>query len=464
MTTVQQLGPRATTTSRAVVVGLVLLGMTGCATYTAKPLPRHPDLVADASHLNVDAASLKLPMPARHRFDPSNGLDMTEVAMLAVANNPELKAERQRAKIAGAQLFAAKLLPDPQLSISADHPTDHDPSLGNAYGVGLNYDLTALVTRSARMQEAVASKRQVNLEVMWHEWQTVQQARILFVRTVYQQQRVALLREAAALYGRRYARSAKALSQGNLTLDVAGTDLTALMDADSRLAQAERNLDKTRRKLKALLGLSPQAPLTLQQPASAPPNYLRPVATLLKTLPQRRPDLLALAAGYRSQEARVRRAILAQFPSLSVGLNRARDTSNVHTVGLGISLNLPLLNANRGDIKVQRATRAQLRQQYQARIDAAVGEVDSLLSQQALIQQQLELTGAHLPILARMVEQAQRAYRARNIDALTYLNMQSTLLSKQLEQTDLTQARWETRIALDTLLAWPETTSKETQP
>jgi outer membrane protein TolC len=43
-------------------------------------------------------------------------LSLDEVAILAVRNNPDLKAKRQRASIARAQLYAAGSIPDPQLS------------------------------------------------------------------------------------------------------------------------------------------------------------------------------------------------------------------------------------------------------------------------------------------------------------------------------------------------------------
>ena len=42
--------------------------------------------------------------------------------MLAVANNPDLRVARDDAGVARAQAFAAGLLPDPQISLSADHP------------------------------------------------------------------------------------------------------------------------------------------------------------------------------------------------------------------------------------------------------------------------------------------------------------------------------------------------------
>lgn len=434
-----------------------LLG--GCASYHPLPLGQGADLLDRIPSLHVDPASLGLPMSSRHTFDPSDGLDMTEVATLAVVNNPDLKVRRRRADVAQAQLFAAHLLPDPQISASTDHPTDHGPGLTDAYGLGLNYDLTALVTRGARTAAARGHARQIDLALLWREWQVAQRARTLYVQVETETHKRDLLRRSQRLYAQRYTRSRAALRAGNLTLDVAGTDLTALMDANSRLGQAERKLDRSRHALKALLGLSPDAKLrlaALDRPPAAANWPAGGLAGAIKTLARRRPDLLALRAGYESQEARVRQAILAQFPSVSIGFTRARDTSDVHTTGFGITLNLPIFNGNRGAIAVQRATRAALHQAYRARLDAAYGELDQLHSQGALIRSQLGHTENRLPALQAMVARAAKAYRARDIDALTYLNMQTTLLNKQLEVADLRQSLWDNRIALDTLLTWPQ--------
>ena len=70
----------------------------------------------DLHALNIDAGKMPLPELRTHRFDPDDGLDITEVAMLAVANNPDLRLARDDAHIARAQAFAAGLLPDPQIA------------------------------------------------------------------------------------------------------------------------------------------------------------------------------------------------------------------------------------------------------------------------------------------------------------------------------------------------------------
>ena len=41
-----------------------------------------------------------------------------------------------------------------------------------------------------------------------------------------------------------------------------------------------------------------------------------------------RPDLRALQFGYRSQEETLRKSVLSQFPSLTLGVGTANDTTN----------------------------------------------------------------------------------------------------------------------------------------
>jgi cobalt-zinc-cadmium efflux system outer membrane protein len=435
------------------LVTLSFAALAGCATYSPVALPTAPDL-AEQAPLTVDTRSLPLPPLQHYLFNPSDGLDMTEVAILAVVTNPALRAERAKAKVAQAQLFQARLLPDPQLSAGLDSPTDGTSGLTDGYIVGLDYDLVGLITRGAGVAAARAAAGQVDLELLWQEWQTVQRARELYVRVAVESAKLAVLHQAQALYARRYARSSAALHTHDLTLDIAGADLTALADADNRVNEAEQSLNQVRHDLNALLGLAPGAilPLAPMAPEAPPSPGAIPA---IEELARSRPDLVALQLGYNSQEATVRKAVLAQFPSLSIGFNRARDTGDVHTVGVGISLNLPLFNGNRGEIAVQRATRDQLRHEYQARLDQTAGEIDRLRDELALVTHQLQGVDVYLPDLRRMATQAERAYQGHNLDPLTYLNLQNTWLGKEVERWDLIAAAWQARIALDTLAGAP---------
>jgi outer membrane protein TolC len=437
--------------------------LSGCATYSPLPLATRPDL-ARGLPLTVDAHALGWPQRSAYRFDTAHGLDMTEVAILAALNNPDLKAARQKAGVARAQVFAARLLPDPQLSGGLDYPMASGVGLSNAFNLGLSYGIRELILRDTNVAAARSGAHQVDLDVLWQEWQTVQQARLLYVKVLSGSRRLKLLQELHRLYAKRYAESSAALRQGNLTLDVVGTDLSALLDADTKLSQAERDLSQTRHDLDALLGLAPSVRLDLG-PLPPPPARMGKAQyeAALAAVQQHRPDLLALQAGYQSQEDQVRGAVLGQFPSLSVGFNRARDTSAINSEGWAITLNLPLFDRNRGAIAVQRATRAQLRQEYQARLDQTAGEADRIRAEQVLIERQVRRLQAHLPELQRMVQKAGQAYEARSIDALTYLNMRNTLVSKQIELVDLEEALWKDRIALETLLGVAEGGRRKTE-
>jgi outer membrane protein TolC len=165
-----------------------------------------------------------------------------------------------------------------------------------------------------------------------------------------------------------------------------------------------------------------------------------------------RPDLLALRAGYASQEARLRQAVWAQFPVISLTWNRLRDTSDIWSSGLSAVLNLPLFGGARGDIAVQTATREALRAEYRDRLAQSSADIHRLLAEALLQQAHADDLRAALPRLATMVEQAERGADSGDLAAVIATSLRATLLTKQLELTDVEQALWETRVALDTLL------------
>jgi outer membrane protein TolC len=173
---------------------------------------------------------------------------------------------------------------------------------------------------------------------------------------------------------------------------------------------------------------------------------------LLPALPQRRPDLVALQAGYAAEDQRYRAAILAQFPALSVGFQRSRDATNTYTAGMNVSLSLPLFNRNRGAIAIEQATREQLHADYEQRLNAAASGIDRILAEQRINRRQLVEIDAGLMELAAAAEKGNAAFRARGIDALAFANLQASLMAKQIERINLEQAVLEQQIALQTLI------------
>jgi len=453
--------PKLPAISLPLLVLVLNLILGGCARYQSFPLPGGSPLVANVARLDTE---LPRGSSGIHPVNLADGLDLDEIAVLAAVNDPDLRARRAALGIAQAQVLAAGLFPDPQISAGWDFPTSHMTGLVNGWGLALNYDFIALLTRPARLEAARRHQDKIHLQILWQEWQVIRQARTLAVRYQLEIERLKRLEAVLTLYHQRSRRSARALASGDVTLDVHGTDLTALLQLYSQINQLRQTHNVTSHQLRRILGLEPSAALKL-----APlPKYTRvaqpDLTLLLPSLASRRPDLLALKAGYRSQEARVRAAILAQFPSLSLGVAGARDTGSVNTIGPTATLTLPLFARGRGRISMARATRSQLAQEFQARLAESQVAVDQFRRQQAIILDQMDILDRYLPQLQPLVVQARSAYNRGEINPLIYLNLELTLLKQQLARIQLQQTLWSLRFRLEALLAWPESLTEHLAP
>src|SRR6266850_74337 len=193
---------------------LCVASLAGCAEYHPRPLTTQSTLPSRVSDVTIDARQMPLPELATHRFDPADGLDITEVAMLAVVNNPDLKTARAAAGIAHAQAFAAGLLPDPQVGLAVDVPAGGMPAPVAAYSLGVGYDVIALLMRGPLRDAARGEADRTDLNLLWHEWQVVSQARQLFVRLHEDGQLMAVLNEYRAMFADRYRRTQTALDRG----------------------------------------------------------------------------------------------------------------------------------------------------------------------------------------------------------------------------------------------------------
>lgn len=425
--------------------------LAGCATYSPQPLGEGQG-AKDVSQLSVDASTMPLPALRTHRFDLSHGMDVTDVAILAVANNPDLKVTRDQLGIARAQAFQAGLLPDPQISINQEYLTHPIPGYRTSSAYGISEDITSLLLRSTRKAAANAQADQVNLDLLWAEWQTIAQARLLFNQVVSlreQQQRLAA-EQAALVSVDGYVR--KALQEGNLTYDGASAGLNAYADATKRLSDCTVQWHQAEHDLRLLLGLAPDAPLDLiGEPFQASPTPDQ-VDVALASLPQRRPDLLALQAGYKAQEATLRGAIRAQFPALSFGVDRQNDNSGVGSHGINIGFTLPLFDRNRGNIAIEKATRQQLKDDYENRVLTTRNDIRQLMLDQDTLARQHEQSQSHAKHLDDALHAAESAWQKGLLDWPTYLSIRSNALNADMDDIAARDQQSQQAIALETLL------------
>ena len=434
------------------LAGVFALG--ACAADSARPLPASPATSVSQSELKVDTAQLRLEPLRPIVVDARDGLDPNEIAVLAVLNSADLRAKRAAAGVSRAQVFAAGLLPDPQISLSADFPATPGATL--AYAASLSLEVQALLTRSAGLASARASARQSDLNLLWAEWSAAQQARQLAQTVTADEARAMVLRRVRDQAADRYARSSAATQRGDLTSQVSGADLAVQLDAQAQLNTAEHDAAKARRDLNVMLDLKPEVMLPLvAEPGELPTYDDAALASASAALANRRPDLLALQAGYAAEDANLRKAILAQFPLLNVSGNHARDNSAIASNGVAGTFALPIFNGGRGQIAIEKATREQLRAEYQARLDQTEAEVAGDKAELALALKQAGELREAVPRLEAIVERAAAANARGDIDSSAYLTLVQAALSRRADLEDKQLAARQAEAALEMALFLP---------
>ena len=433
-------------------IAFLLLPLTGCAGYHAQPLRDH--LPAMAKVEREMAAALRHDNPASAQpvnlHAPLSGEDLGEVAVLL---NPDLRAMRAQIGVAQAQVFAAGLLPDPQLSLSADLPSNVAAGYTNAYSMGLSWSLASLFTRSANLHIARAQAQSVQYQVAWQEWMVANQTRMLARQLYYLQKQETVSQTAATTTDQLYRISVQNLRLGDATITTTALRQIAWLDSQDRQLALRRQVTRVRQDLNKVMGLPPEMHLALRAPEM--PRNLPAAARLVPLADTHRLDLLALRAGYQAQEARVRRAILGQYPGFSIGITRAADTSNIQTIGPSIHLDIPLWNRNRGVIAESEATRAQLHAAYTARLFQTRADITALVADLHRLHQEITPLEQQVPQLQSAEQRLRGAAVEHNVTLIDYEAVRSQALAKSLQLLALKQAYAEQQAALEMAVGLP---------
>jgi outer membrane protein TolC len=431
-----------------------LLG--GCAFYHPMPLndaARDKALTAQPlDELKVTAASLQHPVIQPIVIDGNGGFSPDEIAVMAVLESPELRGIRDQRGVARAQVIQAGLLPNPQFNQTIDIPHGNaDPSYIKAYNTGLSWDVSALIVRHDEMEAARANAEAVDLQVAWEEWQVAQDARLRAFRLLSMQSQLPLAQSIEAGLEANIVAIRQAYTRGYKTTGelTAATDL--LTQARNNRLALEQSITADRLALDVALSLPADGVLEIKPGAIFPTlaDDQQIADELLEGLENRRLDLVALARGYRSQDSALRAAIKSQFPKIGLGLTKARDTSDVKTLGGGVSVEIPLFDRRQGVIADATATRQQLFDEYYARVAEARAEVRQILANLAATRTQLEETTRSLPELEQLATAYDKAFQNHNTDALTYRDAQAALATRRMEQSKLQQELLELEVALE---------------
>ena len=429
------------------------LALGGCATYHTLPLAKQPNLARTPASGTVTAP---------HASTPSAALDLENVGRIALRNDPDLAAARARVRIAKAQAYNAGLLPDPTLGLSLDHPfngggpSDHH----NAWNAGLTESLIGLITHGDRHSAASAHYAATLLSWRWQAEQVALKAQATYLDAWTDRQVIDALRSEAKAARKTLSAARNARNEGALSATLYQQAQQQYSGILMRLRKASDQALQARDTLATLLRMRSDAALNLSAPANVSAPASDTVGKAIHRLPERRLDLLALQAGYRSADARLRADILAQFPILDIGFTRARDNTGVNSFGFGITLRLPIFNGNRGKIAEDRATRKALNAAYQAHLDSAANNARTAWHRLRLARDELAELERQLPALAHSARASRSALAHGDTTRFQELGTRTAWLDARINTVRLKAEVTKLTLTLRMLLALPEDTPR----
>ncbi len=437
-----------------------MICLNGCARYQALDLNSKEVEKSlrptQGKELEIAVRDVRHPLLRPVRLDAGNGLSPDEAGILAVVLNPALRATRDQVDEAQAQLLKAGILPNPQLSGNLDFVTGGTTAGSRTgFGYGLSWDLRALITHGQDVASARAEEMSVRLDVAWEEWQTALAARSAVYDLVALRAQVAQAQEITDRLSGNAELVKKAAAAREMNLLDAATVETSYNDARAILLGLQQESEQSRIALNRAIGYPSGTQLRLQGDTALPSRVNPPSeSTLLHGLEERRLDMIALKRGYESQDAKLRSAILAQFPNINIGFNRAVDTGNVKTFGPAISIDLPIFDRNQGNIAGESATRKRLLDEYTNRVFEARSDIAAALADIRGLNAQIAQAEQTLPALRHVVETSGKAVAEHNAEVLGYFTLQNELTQKSIDILKLKQQLAQARIALETAAAW----------
>jgi outer membrane protein, heavy metal efflux system len=434
---------------RTSCVAMVCFALVACPTRSS--LAERPIEQAPSDVLRIPASRFDDPKLNSQVVDLRSGIGPDEAATIAVYANPALRAIRDRRGLAAAQLIQAGILPNPVVSYERDYVTGGN-TLGTRTGYTLNagWEFSALIPFLPKQTAARKNFRSVDLDVAWQEWQIAVNARTAVYRVLGLDAQVTRAREATNGLQQSTDAMRKAFDAHEKTvLDLAAVE-SASQDSRATMLALEQEFDKQRLGLNKILGAEPETKVVLRAGLILPTRLAPPAQEELSDdIKSRRLDLLGLRQGLESQDATVRAAILAQFPKMSVAIVRASDTTNVHSTGFNVAVDVPIFDRNQGVIATERATRQRLLDEYNQRAFEARSDIATAIADIRSLNRQIAAAEEALPVLEKLVSSAQTAIEQRNADVLSYYTARNNLLQKRIQLIKLQEQLLEAHTALE---------------
>jgi outer membrane protein, heavy metal efflux system len=425
--------------------GLLVLALGGCAHFVPMPIEPSASLhlfegrtLSDAGLRQYAERTLKGEFPAW----PPAAWDLRTLTLAALYFHPDMDAARARWSLAEAGKITAGQRPNPTLSVY--------PSLNRTVILPSPW----IVTASLDIPIETAGKRGYRLAQASHlsdaamrgiataawgvrsrlraalldAWSAEESGRLLEQQLAAQQEIVRLIE------GRLAAGAAAPMDVSRERVALERTRLDVL-DARNRRVQA-------RVRLAGALGVPPKA---LEGVAFSFDAFTRaprelPVAEARRRALLSRADIRAALAEYAATESALQLEIAKQYPDIHLGPGYEFDQGD-DKWGLGLNIELPLLNRNRGPIAEAEARRREAAAKFNGLQASVLGEIEGARADYEAARQKVAAAEELMAQLLKQEQLAQGSFEAGEISRETVAAARVERTAAALVQFDAT-AKW----------------------
>jgi cobalt-zinc-cadmium efflux system outer membrane protein len=382
--------------------------------------------------------------------DSGRSLAMDQAVAFALEHNRDVIAARLGIREAELAEIAAGIYPNPVLSytvgnlvVGAGNPGNvaqgapADPGMFSqtVHNVGISEIIDIWSKRGARSRAAQRGVELRRFEVADVLRDIVHEVRSAFTDVTREVAERRLRHDMRDRYGETIRLSRARYSAGEISeSEFRKIELEGLK-YESEVISADADLDLTRKRLAALMGLTSDTDLPDTLRDEVPPDIDLALAPLVTRAMKERPDVRAAERAHAFAEASIGSARREALPDLTLGLSYTHSEflvsgDNPNALGLGLALPLPIFDRNqagvgRADLELRRADNEA------ARLDVVVNhEVSDAVRRVERSKTLLGLFegGGMLERADRARQVAEKSYQAGAISLIELLEAQRTFL------------------------------------
>lgn len=392
-------------------------------------------------------------------------LAMPQVIEFSLQNNGDLKSFRDEQGIRDAGITRAGLLPNPTLDLEGGTGALTGSSAENSLSIGVSQEFQLAGKRDKRRTVAERELETYRWQLADRERTLAEEVKTAFFDAILAEQRLKLTDHSVELNRQLLEVTKDRLAAGDipeLEMNLAKVELTR---SEGTRIEVERALLQTRARLYSFMGLpsgeTPAISGTLENSFS----LTRSLADLKLLAFGKRPDLKALEAEKSRGDADVALALSEAIPNLTAGLAFKRDTASMeiggvegkdttYTIGLKLSVPIPLFDNNQAGIQEAKARRNSTESRLTAATRNAEREVEAAYTSVLNTEKVLALYKTNIiPQLEENLKLTQEAYRLGEVGILSVIQEQKKFFEVSDGYLTALHARQTALIKLESAIA-----------